>query len=127
MLLGPVELHQHPPASRHDRVPRRAALLLGGWGELSRRLCLREGFSEQDAREQEGARERGREGDGRHGWSAQGAPRRPLLPSRRDRGGIGRAVPRTGLRIRCPGLQLKEVVCSLGFHIEQLATLHLNV
>jgi hypothetical protein len=25
------------------------------------------------------------------------------------------------------GFQLKEVVCSLGFHIEQLATLHLNV
>jgi len=100
MLLGPVELHQHPPASRHPIPQPRTIESLAG-----QRFCLAAGGSSAAAfafarvlasrthrSSRERAREGGREGDGRHGRSAQGAPRRPLLPSRRDRG-IGRARP----------------------------------
>ena len=73
--------HSH---ATHGRP--QAALLLGGRGQPPPRL--REGFSDEEKGEE--AVQRERVGDGCHGWSAQVALSRPVVPSRRHRG-VGRA------------------------------------
>jgi hypothetical protein len=66
-------------------------------------LHHRQGFNQESTGEQELNAQGGPEGDGGHGWSAQGAAGRPLLPPRCDSGSRARApLPSRGIAAQVP-------------------------
>jgi len=104
MLPSPICCQTKPPTAAQQPIPQprehathgrpQAALLLGGRGQPPL-LRLREGFSDEEKGEEASAEggiavQGERVGDGCHGWSAQGALSRPVLPSRRH-SGVGQA------------------------------------